>query len=439
MKWLTRIGIVVAALVAIAIVVPFFVTLDDYVPLVEKEISARVKEPVSIDGLHASIFPLPHVRVDGIAIGAAKDITVGKLTLQPDLWSLLGSSKVIRRVEFEDVALSQKSLGSLMGLAQRDSGGGSIAVESVKLRNAVLKLEQGSFGPFDAEVEVESGGKRGNVSLATRDGTLQARISPQEGGYALDVSAKSWTPPLGPAVRFEELKVKGVATDSGAELNAITAKLYGGTAAGRTSVRWDKGVSVKGSFDVKQVELKDAAALVSPKSRMSGKLDAKPVFSASAPKASQLDETMRLETPFTVHNGVLYGVDIANAATVLTKQGSSGGQTRFDELSGRMAREGKSYRFTQLRIASGALMAQGHVAIAPSRALSGQLNTSVKPVGSVAVIPLAVGGTLDSPLVYPTAGALIGGVAGTAVLPGIGTAAGARLGGMVEGLLGKKK
>jgi hypothetical protein len=140
-----------------------------------------------------------------------------------------------------------------------------------------------------------------------------------------------------------------------------------------------------------------------------------------------------------VHNGVLHGVDLTNAATMLAKQGASGGQTRFDELSGHMVREGKSYRFTQLRIASGVLTAQGHVAIAPSRALSGQLNTSVKPVGQVAAIPLTVAGTLDSPLVYPTTGALIGGVAGTAVLPGIGTAAGVRLGEMVEGLLGKKK
>src|SRR5687768_12715560 len=152
MKWLTRIGIVVAALVAIAALLPFFVTLDDYVPLVEKELSARLQEPVSIDKLHASMFPVPHVKVEGIAVGADKDIKVAKVTLQPDLWSLFGSRKVIRSIEFEDVALSQKSLGSLLALAQRDTGEGGIAVENVKLRNAVLKLEQASFGPFDGDV-----------------------------------------------------------------------------------------------------------------------------------------------------------------------------------------------------------------------------------------------------------------------------------------------
>src|SRR5687768_16338082 len=98
MKWLTRIGIVALALAAIAALAPFFVTLDDYIPIVEKEISARLGEPVSIDGLHVAMFPAPRVRVDGIAIGTYKDIKVGKLTLQPRLWSLIRAHKVIRAI-----------------------------------------------------------------------------------------------------------------------------------------------------------------------------------------------------------------------------------------------------------------------------------------------------------------------------------------------------
>lgn len=438
MKWLTRIGIAALALVAIAALVPFFVTLDDYVPQVEQEIAARLNEPVSIDSLHASLFPAPHVRVEGIAIGADKDIKVGKLTLQPELWSLVRGHKVIRSVEFADVTLTQKSLGSLLALAQRDKGAGTVSVEGVKLRNAVLKLEQSSFGPFDGEVAVESGGKRGDVSLATRDGTLKARISPQDGRYALDIEAKAWTPPLGPQLRFDELKVKGSATGAGAELEAIEAKLYGGTATGKANVRWEKGVAVKGNLELKQIDVKDAASVLLPKTRLAGKLDAKPAFSAAAPKASQLDDTLRIETPFTVHNGVLQGVDLAGVATALVK-GTSGGQTRFDELSGHLVRESRTHRFTQLRISTSGLTARGNVTVAPSRALSGQLSTSVSALGTAASIPLTVAGTIESPLVYPSTGALLGAAAGTAVLPGVGTAAGVKLGEMVEGLFGKKK
>jgi hypothetical protein len=99
-----------------------------------------------------------------------------------------------------------------------------------------------------------------------------------------------------------------------------------------------------------------------------------------------------------------------------------------------------TYRFTQLRMASGGLAARGHVTMAPSKALSGQLNASAKGVGAAANIPLTVAGTLDSPMVYPNTTALIGAAAGTAVLgPGLGTAAGAKLGEIAEGLFGKKR
>ena len=85
MKWLTRIALVMGVLVAILAIAPFFITLNDYIPVVEEEISARLKEPVSIDSLHASAFPVPHVRIEGIAIGAADEIKVGELTFTPDL------------------------------------------------------------------------------------------------------------------------------------------------------------------------------------------------------------------------------------------------------------------------------------------------------------------------------------------------------------------
>ena len=438
MKWLKRIVVVVVVLAALVAAVPFFVTLNDYVPELEKELSAKLDEPVSIDSLHASLFPVPHARVDGIAIGTAQEIKVAKVTLTPRLATLFGSQKVIRSVEFDDVTLTQKVLGALVALAQRDSSSGTIRIESVRLRNAVLKLEHSSFGPFDADVEAGANGAQGHVTLTTRDDALQARITPQGERYALDVMAKGWTPPLGPKVRFDTLTIKGTATASGAELKDIDAGLYGGTAKGNVTIGWDKAIELKGAFEVRQVELKEAAALVSPKTRVSGRLDAKPKFTAQAAKASQLDEALRLETPFTVHNGVLHGFDLAAAAATLGKQ-TSGGQTRFDELAGHLVTERDTYRFTQLRIASGALGARGHVTIAPSKALSGQLNTSVKGAGAAVGIPLTVAGTLDSPSLYPNAGALVGAAAGTVVLPGVGTAAGAKLGEIAEGLFGKKR
>lgn len=440
MKWLKISAAVVAALVALLAAASFFITLDDYIPELEKELSEWMEEPVSIERLDASLLPTPHARVDGISIGKSKEVTVDKLTIRPDLASLFSKHKVIRSLEFEDVTLAHKALAALISLAQRDdSDASTVRIERVQLRNATLQLEGGSVGPFDGIVEPAENGQRGHVALATRDDALQLRLTPDGERHMIELAAQSWTPPLGPPLTFEQLRIKGTATRAAAELHEVDAKLYGGTASGKVTVTWVKGISLKGSFDVNRVELKQAAALVSRRGRISGRLDAKPVLTAQATTAAELANALRVETPFVVHAGVLHGFDLANAAVALLGQRSAGGSTRFDELAGRLVAERGAYRFTRLRMASGALTARGHVTISPSKALSGELNVSARGTG-ITAIPLTVAGTLESPTFQPNAGALIGAAAGTAVLgPGVGTAAGVKLGDIAERLLGKKR
>jgi len=275
--------------------------------------------------------------------------------------------------------------------------------------------------------------------LKTQDGALNAQVTPDRNRYILDISAHAWTPPLGPPIRFDELNIKGVANNEHTELQDVNGKLYGGTLNGKVTISSSKGVSVQGNLGLREIDLKQAAALVSPTTHVSGKLNASPTFSSRAPTFSQLDEALRLETPFTVHGGILYGFDIVSAATSLGKQGASGGQTRFDELAGHLVLEHRAYHFTDLKIASGSFGARGNVTISQSKALSGQLKTSVKALGASASVPLTVAGTLDSPMLYPNTTALAGAAVGTILAPGVGTAAGAKVGELVDQLFGKKR
>jgi hypothetical protein len=89
------------------------------------------------------------------------------------------------------------------------------------------------------------------------------------------------------------------------------------------------------------------------------------------------------------------------------------------------------------------LSANGNVAIAPNRSLSGRVTVDLASgaAGGAIGVPLAVGGTLDDPSVTLTRGALVGAAVGTLLAPGVGTGAGAklgdRLGESLKGLFGK--
>ncbi len=444
MKWLKRIGIVLGVIVLILAVIPFFITLNDYIPRIETEASARLKEKVSIKSIRFAALPLPRITVEGIAVGTTDDIKVGKVTVTPDLFSLLQSTKVIRSIEIESLLLTQKAIDKIPVWTKPDAAKppqqpSQVRVESIRLEGAVVRLDnKANFGPFDARVSLNSRGEPGDATITTQDGKLKALIKPGQSNYLIDASAKSWKLPFGPAIVFDELIVKGVATLNSADFSHVSAKLYGGTVNGKANVGWQKGLQLKGSFDIDQVELKQLVPLLSPGTNISGKLTAKPVFSAAS--ATQLLNTLRVETPFDVQNGVLHGVDIMQAATSMIKQGATGGETRFDQLSGHLNMERGAYRFTQLKIASGVLAADGNVNISPQQELSGRVNAQVKALGTSANVPLNVAGTVGSPLLYPTAAGMAGAAAGTLMLgPGLGTSVGAKVGTWAEGLFGKKE
>jgi len=195
---------------------------------------------------------------------------------------------------------------------------------------------------------------------------------------------------------------------------------------------------LEGELDINHLELQQIASMLSPDAGISGKLDASPVFSASAASASQLADALQLEAKFDVQQGVLHGVDIKKAASNMIKQPEAGGETRFDELSGHLAMAHGGYQFTQLKISASAFTVDGgEVSISPEKKLSGRIHAKVTALGSV---PLNVGGTVDSPLLYPTGGTMTGAAIGTMILgPGVGTSVGAKVGGFVEGMFGKKK
>ena len=76
------------------------------------------------------------------------------------------------------------------------------------------------------------------------------------------------------------------------------------------------------------------------------------------------------------------------------------------------------------------LRASGNVAISSKQALSGRVSVELVSamLGGAVGVPLVVSGTLDAPEVMLTRSALVGAAIGTALMPGVGTGAGASLG-----------
>jgi hypothetical protein len=220
----------------------------------------------------------------------------------------------------------------------------------------------------------------------------------------------------------------------------LRAEIASGTVTGKLQFQpADKqGPVLNGEFDSANL---DVAALAARSRALTGRLDAHTVMRASLREPKALLEGLHTQTRFTVRNAVVHGIDLAQA--VKTVGMNRGGETKLDTLAGNVTTEGRAIRLSNLSASSGALSATGDVAVAPNRSLSGHVNVnlSAKEVGGALGVPLVVGGTLDSPSVTLSRGALLGAAVGTLIAPGVGTGAGAKLGDKLgeglRGLLGK--
>jgi hypothetical protein len=133
---------------------------------------------------------------------------------------------------------------------------------------------------------------------------------------------------------------------------------------------------------------------------------------------------------------VLYGMDLVKAASLLIRQGMTGGETRFDELGGTLYTRGKQVEVRPVHIVSGLLAADGHVKVMPDKSLSGKIDADIKKGISLVTVPLVISGTMDSPMVLPTKAALAGGAAGTVLMGPLGTGLGVKAGSALDKLFG---
>ncbi len=451
-KWLVIAAVALMLLLAAtAFTLHRWIGTDDFRGRLEREASTALGVPVALGNIAVDVWPLPAVAVSGIEVKTAAPITVGRVEVRP-LWrpllagrlevaTLLVRRAVIpqRGVDAVMLAMQKKNpepaatpKGSKPPAPAKDVGGAEAgaAVAAFLPRRTVLDdvtwvSVAGARTTVQAEARLGSDGLPDNATFKLLKGHpqgLQATLVRKDAAADLASVGHEWS-----------LKVN----------------VGGGTVEGPLGLQRAPGAEgrgpqggvwvLKGQLRTQGVEV---SALTAPSKTLTGLLDATTTLQGRAASTAALADALQTQTTFTVRNAVLDGIDLAKA--VQTVGISRGGQTRIDTLAGLVTTQGKAVQLSNLVASSGALSATGNVAISPAKALSGRVTVAVagdtkvgSALGGAVGVPLTVGGTIDKPEVSLSRSALVGAAIGTALLPGVGTGAGANIGDrMGEGLRG---
>ncbi|MDX1914151.1 MAG: AsmA-like C-terminal region-containing protein [Methylophilus sp.] len=426
MKMSKKIGLGLLVILGLLLVLPFLIPMDTYVRQAERLASEKLGVPVTI--AKANVFFLPSLRlsVSDVVVGKSQELTVHKLVLMPTLTSLFSKQRVVD-VKLEQVVAKKSVLRIYEELSQPKSNEGEpspVIIRNLSIQGLAFIWPDVSIPTTNIELSLEDN-RPAVAKLDAVDGKLSAVLSPIEGGQHIVLKAKHWQLPIKTPLELTEGDFDMTLKGNKLDVPKFTMKLYDGVVTGSSSLSWGKVWRTSGQFAINSLSIETPSRLANPNTYMSGRLDGHGNFASQAKEASQLADHIQITFPFAVKQGVLHGLDLVKAASLIVKQDAAGGETQFDTFSGQLAVTGQQYQLSNMDVSSGLLSANGHVTITPQKKLTGTVEVELKKSVGLVAVPLNVSGTLDHPVVLPSNAALAGAAVGTAVLgPGVGTSLG---------------
>lgn len=386
-----------AALVLLPLVLLQVMSLNIFIPPIENLASDRVGEPVSIHSLRASLWPAPHLRLEGVSIGKLRDIKIPTVRVTPELAAFFGETKTIKAIEVESLTIDQDAVTRAIAWVGPGSGAEKIRVRRIAIKAATLGVKGIPLPPLEADVALAATGKFERANIRSADKKIEVAITPKNNGFEVNIAANDWQPPLWPNLTFTELHAKAMATSGGMRISEIECRLYSGKAKGSATIKWGDLWSAEGDFDIENVLLAGAMPALTKDMELTGKLDAKTIYSMQARDLGTLFDNPRIKASFNVRDGSIGNIDLARAIQPRATE-TTGGKTLFAGLSGNMTLDGKRYQYRQMKLAAGLLSASGEADIMPDKQLSGKTSVEMKLPSSTVRARLTLSGDLKQPV-----------------------------------------
>jgi uncharacterized protein involved in outer membrane biogenesis len=422
-RWLVGGAATLAALLAVAAALAAWWLPSD------EELAARVRAEfeqhtgvgLRIGRLHWSPWPAPRIVLEDVATLQEEPIRARHLEARASWRALLARRLRIESVEAEGLAFPRESLRAFRGKGQAPLAPSVLAgfwtldevpVAYVRFSNVTWVDRRDIALPYDGRIDFDPHWRPRTAELGRTGVAPPARL------------------------RIERERTAPGEADRWRTFIDVAGGTWNGTTRLETAL--DGGLLLSAQLEPRDVDIQLLVQAFGRRAPVAGKAGGRTEVHATGANPAELWGSLHTRTRFTVRPATLTRFDLAQA--IRTAGTSRGGQTPLDELTGLLdtqaTPDGTRMQYTDLKARSGLLTASGSVRIF-QRKLDGEV--AVDLVDGVVGVPLKLGGTLAEPELSLTGGALTGAAIGTAVLPGVGTAIGARVGQQMERLFGESK
>lgn len=404
-QWALRFSLAAVAILGIALlaITWWLPTGEELAQRLATEASNMLGVQVRIGAVHWALLPAPAITVNDFRTQQAQPVVIGTLSAYPNIRMLLQRKLVLDRIQLDDAVIPRNSVHALLakpGALQGGAAGGVPPLDHLAFRNLTWISYSGIAVAFDGEIDFDP-------QWRPRHATLRR---------------PGHTPPFtltlvreGDADRWQTQIVVG-----------------GGTAHGKVLLKTakDGSMQLSGQLAPRDVEVASALATFNRRSPVAGKATGQTVLSASGKSVGLLTRSLHTQTRFTVNPATVLRFDLDKA--IRTRGKEHDGQTALQELTGQLdtqnGAEGMRVTVTDIRARAGQFTATGKAMVYHGQIeASGNLDLVEGALG----VPITLSGPVQKPKVSVPPGFYAGAAVGTVLLPGIGTAIGARIGGAI--------
>ncbi|RZI64462.1 AsmA-like C-terminal region-containing protein [Variovorax guangxiensis] len=409
-RWVA--GSVLAVVALSACVVAWWVPSDaELAARVGAEFEKSTGIGLKVGKLNWTLFPTARVVLEDVATVQDEPIRVGRLEINPKLRPLLSREIQVDSVVADGVALPRASVRAFRGRTEpstKPTGNWTLAatpVQQVRFTELTWVDRRDIPLAYDGRVDFDPKWRPRTAEFSRHGVTPPARLRLEREGDA----------------------------DRWRTLVDVAGGTWNGTS--ELAVQKDDTLLLTAQLAPRNVDIEQLMKTFDRSAPVAGKVNGRSELRASGANVAELWRNATTRTRFAVQPATLTRFDLAKA--IKSAGTSRGGRTPLDELTGTLDTEGTDdgmrFRYIGLKARSGLLTASGSATIY-HRAIDGEVAVDI--VDGVVGVPLKVSGSLDDPTLSLTGAALTGAAVGTAVLPGVGTAIGARIGQQVERLFG---
>ena len=384
-RWL---GLGALALSVVVVLTSLFAGLR---PKVEARATAALGVPVSVRAIGPALHNGPALTLKDVTIGLDSPLVLPRVALMPDpshgnVWSP-------SRVMIAGATLKPSELNALASLLAK-----SAAVTELEFEDLSLRLGGRQVGGLAGSLESAEGGAA-VLKLGYPAGGLNMEARPSGRGLAIYLTASPGTLPLLGGPQIGTVELRGLLDDAGFSDGQLGMTGYGGKLEGSLNMAWDGRVSLDAKLRIAAVSMKQLSRSLFQRGGFAeGQASGMLAVEARAPRWEELTRIERMTGNFTVERGAFAGFDLGAALRERSAGPLSGGETRFDNLRGRLEAGPREIRLSVENLDAGALTASGVLTVAGLDSLRGNLSAAVQVPGrGVLRYPAQLSGTVATP------------------------------------------